>query len=79
MSKGTSQLKYLADVIKKEAQKIEELELKLRTAEKLCIDLRKDLKKRADHTTCSQTKLRTLDFGSIMSYGLHIAGFLNKV
>jgi hypothetical protein len=75
MSKGTSQLKCLADVINKQAQKIEELELKLRTAEKLCIDLRKELKKRADHTTCSQTKLCTLDVGSIMSYGLHIAGF----
>jgi hypothetical protein len=44
-------------------------------AEKLCINLRTELKKRTDQTMCSQTKLCTLDAESIMSYGLHVAGF----
>ncbi len=69
MSKGTSQVKHLENVIKKQAQKIKELELRLMMAEK-------EFKKRANHTTISKkTELCTLDAGSVMSYGLHIAGF----
>ena len=69
MSKGTSQVKHLEDVIKKQAQKIKELELRLTMAEK-------ELKKRANHTTIStKTELCMLDAGSVMSCGLHIAGF----
>ncbi len=75
MSKVTAQMKHLEDVVKKLAKKIEVLELRLKTAEKLCINLRTELKKRIDQTMCSQTKLCTLDADSIMSYGLHVAGF----
>ncbi len=78
MSKVTAQMKCLEDVVKKQAKKIEELELRLKTAEKLCIDLRMELKKRTDQTMCSQTKLCTLDAESIMSYGLHVAGFCKQ-
>ena len=62
-------MKRLEDVIKKQPKKIKELELRLMMAEK-------ELKKRANHTTISKkTELCTLDAGSVMSYGLHIAGF----
>jgi hypothetical protein len=53
MSKVTAQMKHLEDVVKKQAKKIEELELRLKTAEKLCINLRTEVKKRTDQTTCS--------------------------
>jgi hypothetical protein len=78
MSKVTAQMKRLEDVVKKQAKKIEELELRLKTAEKLCMNLRTELKKRTDQTMCSQTKLCTLDADLIMSYGLHVAGFLKQ-
>ncbi len=78
MSKGsTAQMnKHLEDVVERQAKKIEKLELRLKTAEKLCIDLRLELKKRTgDQTMCSRTKLCTLDAESIMLYGVHCAGF----
>ena len=68
-------MKRLEDVVKKQAKKIEELELRLMRAEKLCMDLRMELKKRTDQTMCSRIKLCTLDADMIMSYGLHVAGF----
>jgi hypothetical protein len=71
-------MKRLEDVIKKQAKKIEELELKFKTAEKLCIDLRKELNKRADHTMCSHTKLcRMLSQSCHM--GFILLAFLNKM
>jgi hypothetical protein len=53
MSKVTAQMKRLEDVVKKQAKKIEELELRLKMAEKLCINLSMELKKRTDQTMCS--------------------------
>ena len=59
MSKGSTAKmnKRLEDFVDRQAKKIKELKLRLETAEKLCINLRLELKKRnSDQTMYSRTK-----------------------